>query len=311
MKLRELVWISIVVLLAPHAGADGGVDGPAPAVGAAPVVEAAMPEAGLPASRPRVATLLPFVEDALRQMPERVEIVAAVRRSLHAPIAPGTIDLGSPHSPNFERLVESRPDLLIGDASLHAALAPKIKPLGIELLLVEAQSVDSTFSELARIGERLGAQDDMRAAVERAQAELAGHALPEPVRVLALFGTPARFFAVTDRTWLGDLLGTMNFENVSGTQQGDERFPGLVALSDEALATMRPEVVLLVAHGDPTAVQRALERRMAGGGPWRSIRDSAGGNVHVLEARLFSANPGLGIPQAARHLAALSSRDAQ
>ena len=56
----------------------------------------------------RVATLLPFVEEALVLDPEHVEVVATVRSDLHVPVTGGVIDLGSPHSPSFERLAEAR-----------------------------------------------------------------------------------------------------------------------------------------------------------------------------------------------------------
>ena len=230
-----------------------------------------------PSDRVRVATLLPFVEDALHLAPERVEIVATVRRSLHVPAPEGVIDLGNPHSPSFERLVQAKPELVVGDASIHARLVPRFERLGIEVLLVDAAGVDATFSELARVAARVGAEAEVGQAIARARAELRATALAAPTRTLALFGTPGSFFAVTERTWLGDLLAQLNFENVGGQQRGDERFSGLVALSDEALVTMTPQLVLLVAHGDPRAIQGALEQRVAKGGAWRSIRESAAG----------------------------------
>jgi len=261
-------------------------------------------------SRPaRVATLLPFAEDALRLAPAAVEIVATVRRSLHTPVPEGAIDLGNPHSPSFERLAEARPDLVVGDAGIHAALAPKIERLGMEVVLLDVPSVEATFAELERLGARLGIEATVHAAAEAARAELAASALEKPIPTLALFGTPGSFFAVTERTWLGDLLERMNFRNVAPRQGGDERFPGLVALSDEALALLRPELVVLVAHGDPDAIRRAFDRKIAAGGPWGSVRESAAGNVHVLEGRWFAANPGLALPRAAHALAELAEDD--
>ena len=77
----------------------------------------------------RVATLLPFVDQALSLDPEHVEVVATVRSDLHVPVAEGTIDLGSPHSPSFERLAEARPQYLVGDQMIHSMIDRTIASL--------------------------------------------------------------------------------------------------------------------------------------------------------------------------------------
>lgn len=254
----------------------------------------------------RVATLLPFVEDALRRVPERATVVAAARRDLRSPVAPGTIDLGNPHGPSFERLAASRPELVIGDASLHAPLREALGRSGAEVLLIETSGVDATFDALLAIGRCVGAEAELAAAVAKARDELAALALSEPLPVLPLFGTPESFYAVTGRAWLGDLLARLRFENLGARAPGDERFPGLVALSDEVIATLRPRLVVLVSHGDPTTIREGFAKRIAAGGSWRSVRDSAGDAVHVLDPAVFSANPGLELPRAARALVELA-----
>jgi len=255
--------------------------------------------------RVRVATLLPFVEDALRRVPHAVTVVATVRRSLHDPPGHGAIDLGSAHAPSFERLAQADADVVVGDAGIHARLASQVERLGAEMLLLETRSVAATLSDLVRVGARVGARAELARAVAEVRRGLEALALGRSVPTLALFGTPGSFFAFTERAWLGDLLTRLNFQ-VMGAGGGDERFPGLVALSDEVVATLEPELVVLVAHGEPEAIREAFRRRMAAGGAWRSVRASAGDHVHVLDPDVFGTNPGLALPRAARALVALA-----
>ena len=110
-------------------------------------------------SRLRVATLMPLVEDALRYADGaegKVEVVASVRRSLHSPLAEGLVDLGNPHSPSLERLVEARPDLVIGDRAIHAALDGVVEKLGLDLLLVDTSSVIQTLASLTQVSKAVG-----------------------------------------------------------------------------------------------------------------------------------------------------------
>jgi len=269
------------------------------------------PEAGAQATSEagptRVATLLPFVEDALGRVPaSEAVVVATVRRSLHQAPPEEVTDLGSAHSPSLEALAQARADLVVGDAALHAGLREELERVAGELLLLDTGGVEATLAALEEVGHRVGAAEELSRAADTTRDRIASLALERPVPVLALFGAPGTFYALTSRTWLGDLLARLGFENAVDTGTGDERLPGIVALSDEVMATLRPELVLLVAHGDREKIQDAFESRIGSGGPWAGLGRSAHRGLHVLEPRLFAANPGLAMDAAARRLVELT-----
>jgi iron complex transport system substrate-binding protein len=264
----------------------------------------AFPAAAAPV---QIATLLPFVEHALGRIDGPFVVVAAARRDLHTPTQKGVVDLGNPHSPSIEGLAQAEPDLVVADAALHAKLASQLGVGGAEVLLLETGSIDATLAGLDEVGRRAGAGPAMRRETDAVRERLVALALARPLPALAVFGAPGSFLVVTERTWLGDLLARLAFVNVGAADGGSERFPGLVALSDETLATLRPELVLLVAHGDPAAIQAAFTRRTADGGPWSGLRQSADHGVHVLDPALFAANPGLDLARAAESLVGLAA----
>jgi iron complex transport system substrate-binding protein len=259
-------------------------------------------------SRPvRVATLLPFVADALRLAPEKATVVASVRRSLHRPLEAGVLDLGNPHSPNFERLAEAGPDLIVADRQVHAAIASRLEALGAELRLIDTAGIDATLDSLRALSERIGGSEALESRITAVRQSISAAPLDAEVKVLPLFGAPGSFYAVTDRAWLGQLVRDLGFENLAPTD-GDERFPGLVVVSDEVISTLDPDMVVLVAHGDPRKIRADLASRTAAGGAWSSLARAARG-IHVLDPRLFSANPGLELDRAAETLVALASGD--
>jgi iron complex transport system substrate-binding protein len=256
----------------------------------------------------RVATLLPFVAAALAEVPDRAVVVASVRRSMHDAPTPGVIDLGSPHSPSFEKLAESRPDLVVAERGMHAALAEKLGRTGAEVVLIDTSSVDSTFAGLRTVGAKVNAASEIDGSIAEAEKEIRAQALAQPLETLPIFGTPGSFMLITDRTWLGDLLGKLNFKNAASAPSGNERFPGYVELSDELLAGLKPQIVLLVAHGDVPAIRAALSKRIDEDGSWKSVRAAASRGVHVLDAGMFQTNPGLAMPEAARELRRLAEQ---
>lgn len=248
----------------------------------------------------RVATLLPWAGDAILVAGPQARLVAGVRRELHRPLPEGLLDLGNPHSPSLERLAEARPDLVVADASIHARLVAPIEKLGPRVLLLDSANVDATLASLARLSEALGGSAALDARIETVRTRLAELSGRSRASVVALFGAPGSFYVMTERAWLGDLARRLGFE-LALKPQGDERFPGLVAVSDEAMATAHPDLVLLVAHGDPARIRAELERRTTAGGAWAGLARARLG-IHVLDPGLFSANPGLELVRAAETL---------
>lgn len=253
----------------------------------------------------RVAALLPWAADAIAASGSGATLVAGVRRQLHEPLPAAVIDLGNPHSPNLERLAEARPALVLADAAIHARFAGPIRKLGARLVLLESDGVEATLASLERLVEVLGGAPPLVERIEAVRRRLAALAGRSNASVVALFGAPGTFYVMTERAWLGDLARHLGYELAVAGTSGDERFPGLVAVSDEAMATTRPDLVLLVAHGDPARIRAELERRTASGGPWAGLAGARLG-MHVLDPDLFSANPGLEIARAAELLAAFA-----
>ncbi len=255
----------------------------------------------------RVATLLPCVADAVVKLPpERAVLVATVRTSLHEPVAAGVVDLGTPHAPSLERLAEARPQLVVAEQRLHGTQADQLGRAA-ELLLIDTSSIDATFAGLVAVAQRAGASAEMEARVAEARAALGELQLEAPIPTLALFATPGAFLAVTDTTWIGDLMGRLRLASVAPAAPHGGAMPGYVPLSDEVLAGLRPELLLLLSHGDPVRVQAEFTRRLEGG-PWAGLRASAKRGVHVLDPVLFQSNPGLDIVAAGRSLVAIARR---
>lgn len=252
----------------------------------------------------RVATLLPYVADALGLMPQPRLVVASVRSEATKPPPGGVIDLGSAHAPNLERLLEARPTVIVADGVFQAAHLERLRATGVEVALVSSESVDATFAGLVDVASRVGQREAMEHEVARARSSLASSTLSRRVRLLPLFGTPGGFFVITSQAWLGDLASRLGFENVAATATGSSRIPGYVELSDETVAGLSPELVVLVTHGDQTAVRSAFVRRYAARGLLSAA--AAEERVRVVGPPLFGANPGLALSEAGRVLVALA-----
>jgi iron complex transport system substrate-binding protein len=250
----------------------------------------------------RVASLVPLAESAIALMPGKAVLVASVRRWPGAPLPPGVADLGSPHGPSLEALHGVRPNLLVVDLILNSGQVDKLGRADWEVLAIDTRSVRSTLEGIVALGQRAGAQDEIQKAVDAVNEELRARKLARPVRALTVFAAPGDPLVVTSRTWLGDLLGSLGFEDVAATHSGSERLPGYVLVSAEVLATLEPEVMFVVAHGNPAEVEESFRRDLRERAMWRGASGSTRGRVYMLDPVLFSTNPGLEMTRAATWL---------
>jgi len=255
--------------------------------------------------------LVPLVDQVAARLPGDLELVANVRRSPHARLPQGLVDLGNPHEPNLEILASLAADLVVTDSLMHQRHRPRLEQAGLEVFELDTRSMDSTWEGLVALAARAGNAEPVEAAVARARAQLAELRLAKPRRAMIVFATPGSPLVVTRDTWVGDLLARLGFDNVveALADGGRGRFPGFLQVSDELLATSRPEVVLLLAHGDAAAAERAFRERLAAG-PWKAVGQAVGDDVIVLPLRWFGANPGLDAPAAGQAvLTALADTD--
>ena len=243
----------------------------------------------------RVATLLPYVADALRRLPEQAVVVASARRSAVEAVPAGVVDLGNAHAPSLERLASARPQVVVADRRLHQVLADALAASGAEVLFVQGDSVEATFDGLQAVARRVGAEEPMSAWLAEVENQLEQLRLAQPLPTLPLFAAPGSLLVITERTWLGDLLGRLGFASVATGATGKESYAGYLEVSPEVLAAARPRLALLLCHSDPQAAEQAFRRR------FEPLLPEAV-PVHALDPALFTTNPGLGMADAARAL---------
>lgn len=252
----------------------------------------------------RVASFVPYVSEALVRIADPGIVLVATTRSQSGWAPPAGIqDLGNGHSPDLERLAASGADLLVADRRWHGRFGERAAALGMETFWIEAQGVEATLDELERLGDSVGHGERLRQATVAVRQELAALRAGGSPTVLVVFGAPGSFLVATEATWIGDLLGSLGARVIAPPSTGGApaalSYPGYLPMSDEFLAAAQLDAVLLVAHGEPGAVEAAFSKE------WRRLRGGASSRVITLDPARFSVNPGLGLSDAAAELVGL------
>ncbi|RKQ83600.1 ABC transporter substrate-binding protein [Brockia lithotrophica] len=204
--------------------------------------------------------------------------------------------IGSPpgmgSGPDFEKIFEIRPELLLGPASLRAHLA-QLEDKGIKVLLFQPRSVEDVKLEILTVGKVLGKEDEAKKLVGEIDSKIA--ALRGKVsgkRVLVVWGAPGTYLAALPSSVLGDYLTILGSENVAKDFPPLPDRPTFASLSPELVVDKDPEVILLAAHGRPDEVRQNFLKDMESHPAWRNVKAVKENRVYVLPPEFTTMNPG-------------------
>lgn len=205
----------------------------------------------------RVASLSPGTTEVISLYAERVNLVgktAACNYPTDFPDVPVVADV----KPNYEKLAQIKPDLIVFDASLYGeADIAKLEQLGIETWKMDVRTIDGFIDWLQRTGAKMGSEikfgeyaDKIYAAKQLAM----GRAQGTKPKVAVLMGDPGTSYMIA---------GTGAFvADVIRASGGDPIGPdarNFVAVNAESLVTQAPDII--VTNSDPDQMMKDPQLR--------------------------------------------------
>lgn len=241
----------------------------------------------------RIAALAPFAVEMLLDLGVEPVLRASVRGE--TPEAWASIpELPISHGagPEMERLVASRPDLVIlPEPFAHFASSVR-SATGAPVLVLDVRTLDEAQQMLEVLGMLTGRGEqafDRAGELERRTREIAADVPGDGPGVFALFGTPDAFYAFLPESYLGDLASQLGATLVTEGLPEDRSFGGFAQFSLETVVSRDPDALLIVTHG---GVADGVIERLRRDPAWRGLRAVREGRVGVLSDDLFVLRPG-------------------
>jgi ABC-type Fe3+-hydroxamate transport system substrate-binding protein len=227
------------------------------------------------ASPPRLVTLMPAMADDLFAIGAGSQLVGVSRFTEDNPAARNIPLIGDFQSVDVEKIVALHPDVVVGDPSQAALVAP-IRRAGIRVVLLKDDSYQDIFANLRSLGDLSARRPQAEALIARLQQETSR------LRARAARFTyhPSVFFALgTGPIWTagpGSYLATLLAFAGARNAAADLHVPW-AQYSEEALLRAQPDAV--VADYE-TPLRSVLSRE-----PWRSLRAVREGHVFLVVDR--------------------------
>lgn len=215
--------------------------------------------------------------------------------------------VGSSHSPDLEQIAKLEPSIVLAPASIKDSIDKLLKPAGLPAAYLPVDSLDELKESLVALG-RIYGKEDQAKEVLTSFAEREAEALKivegkTAPSVMLLFGSAESLMLMNEDTFAGSLAKKLGASNVlSAVLKQSETY---VPLNMETIVEANPDVILLVAHGDPTAVAKQFEDDVKKNGVWEKLNAFKNGKMLTLDYNLYGVASLVKAPDAYKDLAAI------
>ncbi|MFD0590365.1 helical backbone metal receptor [Paenibacillus sp. GCM10027627] len=197
--------------------------------------------------------------------------------------------VGSSHQPDLEAIAGLQPDVIVGPASIKDNLEKQFEAAKLPTAYLPADSLDELKLSLVTLGRLFKKETEANSYIEKFNAEekaavasVEGKTAP---KVLILFGSAESLMFMNENTYVGSLVKNLGGVNVvSDVLKLKDTY---IPLDMESIVEANPDIILLVAHGDPAAVAKKFEEDVKAGGAWDKLNAFKNGKLQALDYGLF------------------------
>lgn len=212
--------------------------------------------------------------------------------------------VGSAHAPDYEKITQAKPDLIIANKDLNANNLKALEATGAKVFLAGSNSIADIQKSVTLYGQLLGKSYTANAINESINKKIQAIKIDttNPKKALMIYGAPGTLLAALPSSLAGDILAKAGAANVAASYPQMKEYAGYAQLSTERIIASNPDVVYLITHGDPEEVKKTFDDEIKKNSAWKNLKAVKNEQIIVLPANLFGTNPGTHIASALDYL---------
>lgn len=195
--------------------------------------------------------------------------------------------IGSPMSPDIEKIKSLSPDYVLSPISLKNELEKKYKNAELNYEFINLSSVDGMFDSIKKLGDEFGKEKEAKALIDehkqymkKFNSSVEGKKHP---KVLVLMGLPGSYVIATNKSYVGSLVELAGGENVY-TDDSKE----FLTVNTEDMKAKNPDIILRASHTMPDDVKNMFAKEFAENDIWKHFDAVQNGKVYDLDNTLFN-----------------------
>lgn len=213
--------------------------------------------------------------------------------------------IGTSHQPDLEQIAKLQPEFVLGPSSIKDSVDKKLKPAGTPTAYLPVDSLDElklSTVVLGRLFKQEAKAEQLLSKIAEQEKSIIETTKGKPTpNVLFLFGSAEALMVMSDQTFAGSIAHNLGAVNVAtDTLKQTQTY---APLNMESIVAANPDVILLVAHGDPNAVAKKFEEDVKKNGAWEKMNAFKNGKMQSLDFSTFGTASIVNAPAAYQQLA--------
>ena len=201
--------------------------------------------------------------------------------------------VGNPMNPDMEIIKSLNPDVVIATDTLGDDYESLFKSNNIPSLFVNLDSVDGLKETVKKLAERfnkLEKDEEILAELDEKEKSLKEVASGKGEKnVMIAFAAPGGVsMLATDESYVGNLVKMVGAKNIVSDTTGP-----FVSYSNETLAKMNPDMILVMTHALPEQTQKEFAETIKTDTAWKNIGAVKEGKVVYLDSSKFGMSANL------------------
>lgn len=196
--------------------------------------------------------------------------------------------IGSPMSPDYEKIKSVSPDMVLSPKSLEISLSQDYTSAGISSAFLDLSSVQGMYDAIRSLGELLDREAQAQKLTDDYNSYMAEYKTDgEEKSVLILMTFPDGFYLVaTENSYVGNLVELAGGKNVYGKDtSGDEN--GFVSINPEDMVQKNPDIIMVFAHYNEASAFKYMKDEFKTDSAWQYYDAVKKDNIVYLPSEYF------------------------
>lgn len=196
--------------------------------------------------------------------------------------------IGSPMSPNYEKIKSVSPDMVLSPKSLESSLSQDYTSAGISSAFLDLSSVQGMYDAIKSLGELLDRESQAQKLTDDYNSYMAEYKTDgEEKSILILMTFPDGFYLVaTENSYVGNLVELAGGKNVYGKDtSGDEN--GFVSINPEDMVQKNPDIIMVFAHYNEESAFKYMKDEFKTDSAWQYYDAVKKDNIVYLPSEYF------------------------
>lgn len=197
--------------------------------------------------------------------------------------------IGSPMSPDYEKIKSVNPDMVLSPKSLENTLSKDYSSAGISSAFLDLSSVQGMYDAIESLGDLLDRQSQAEALIDDYEKYMSEYKTSdeETKDILLLMTFPDGFYLVaTENSYVGNLVELAGGKNVYGKDtNGDEN--GFVSINPEDMIQKDPDMIMVFAHYNEESAFEYMKEEFKTNSSWQYYDAVKNDSIVYLPSEYF------------------------